>query len=170
MAQALTHSAPHIGDRPRPAKNYLNETTGIWSWMTTVDHKRIGVMYLVAVTSAFFLGGMFALMIRLTLLTPSHKLFAKVLIDADTYNRFFTLHGAIMVFLFIIPSIPASLANFVLPMMLGAKDVAFPRINLMSFYLWCAGAVVGITSMISGAVDTGWTFYTPYSTTTDGSV
>lgn len=170
MAQALTHSDPHLGDRPRPAKNYLNATTGIWSWMTTVDHKRIGVMYLVAVTSAFFVGGMFALLIRLTLLTPSHKLFGKVLIDADTYNRVFTLHGAIMVFLFIIPSIPGSLANFVLPLMLGAKDVAFPRLNLASFYLWCTGALLAVLSMIFGAVDTGWTFYTPYSTTTQNSV
>ncbi len=170
MAQALTHSDPHLGDRPRPAKNYLNATTGIWSWMTTVDHKRIGVMYLVAVSSAFFVGGMFALMIRLTLLTPSHKLFGKVLIDADTYNRVFTLHGAIMVFLFIIPSIPGSLANFVLPLMLGAKDVAFPRLNLASFYLWCTGAVLAVASMIFGAVDTGWTFYTPYSTTTQNAV
>jgi cytochrome c oxidase subunit I len=170
MPQALTHSEPHIGDRPRPAKNYLNATTGIWSWMTTVDHKRIGVMYLVAVSSAFFVGGMFALMIRLTLLTPSHKLFGKVLIDADTYNRVFTLHGAIMVFLFIIPSIPGSLANFVLPLMLGAKDVAFPRLNLASFYLWCTGAILAVVSMIFGAVDTGWTFYTPYSTTTQNSV
>ena len=170
MAQALTHSDPHIGDRPRPAKNYLNATTGIWSWMSTVDHKRIGVMYLIAVSSAFFIGGMFALMIRLTLLTPSHKLFGKVLIDADTYNRVFTLHGAIMVFLFIIPSIPGSLANFVLPLMLGAKDVAFPRLNLASFYLWLTGAALAVTSMIVGAVDTGWTFYTPYSTTTQNSV
>jgi cytochrome c oxidase subunit 1 len=170
MAQALTHSEPHIGDRPRPAKNYLNATTGIWSWMSTVDHKRIGVMYLVAVTSAFFVGGMFALLIRLTLLTPSHKLFGKVLIDADTYNRVFTLHGAIMVFLFIIPSVPGSLANFVLPLMLGAKDVAFPRLNLASFYLWCTGAVLAVMSMIFGAVDTGWTFYTPYSTTTQNAV
>jgi cytochrome c oxidase subunit 1 len=159
-----------LGDRPRPAKNYLNATTGIWSWMTTVDHKRIGVMYLVAVSSAFFVGGIFALLIRLTLLTPSHKLFGKVLIDADTYNRVFTLHGAIMVFLFIIPSVPGSLANFVLPLMLGAKDVAFPRLNLASFYLWCTGAVVAVTSMIFGAVDTGWTFYTPYSTTTQNAV
>lgn len=170
MAQALTHSDPHLGDRPRPKKNYLNATTGIWSWMTTIDHKRIGVMYLVAVTSAFFVGGIFALLIRLTLLTPSHKLFGKVLIDADTYNRVFTLHGAIMVFLFIIPSIPGSLANFVLPLMLGAKDVAFPRLNLASFYLWCTGALLAVTSMIFGAVDTGWTFYTPYSTTTQNSV
>jgi cytochrome c oxidase subunit 1 len=170
MAQALTHSDPHVGDRPRPAKNYLNATTGIWSWMSTVDHKRIGVMYLVAVTSAFFVGGMFALLIRLTLLTPSHKLFGKVLIDADTYNRVFTLHGAIMVFLFIIPSIPGSLANFILPLMLGAKDVAFPRLNLASFYLWCTGALLAVVSMIFGAVDTGWTFYTPYSSTTQNSV
>src|ERR1700689_2085268 len=170
MAQALTHTDPHLGDRPRPAKNYLNATTGIWSWMSTVDHKRIGVMYLVAVSSAFFVGGMFALLVRLTLLTPSHKLFGKVLIDADTYNRVFTLHGAIMVFLFIIPSIPGSLANFVLPLMLGAKDVAFPRLNLASFYLWCTGAVLAVASMVTGAVDTGWTFYTPYSTTTHASV
>ena len=170
MSQALTHTEPHIGDRPRPAKKYLNATSGIWSWMTTVDHKRIGVMYLVAVTSAFFVGGMFALLIRLTLLTPSHKLFGKVLIDADTYNRVFTLHGAIMVFLFIIPSIPGSLANFVLPLMLGAKDVAFPRLNLASFYLWMTGAALAVTSMIFGAVDTGWTFYTPYSTTTQNAV
>jgi cytochrome c oxidase subunit 1 len=170
MAQALTHSDPHLGDLPRPAKNYLNATTGIWSWMSTVDHKRIGVMYLVAVTSAFFVGGMFALLIRLTLLTPSHKLFGKVLIDADTYNRVFTLHGAIMVFLFIIPSIPGSLANFILPLMLGAKDVAFPRLNLASFYLWCTGALLAVVSMIFGAVDTGWTFYTPYSSTTQNSV
>jgi cytochrome c oxidase subunit 1 len=170
MAQALTHSDPHLGDRPRPAKNYLNATTGVWSWMSTVDHKRIGVMYLVAVTSAFFVGGMFALLVRLTLLTPSHKLFGKVLIDADTYNRVFTLHGAIMVFLFIIPSVPGSLANFVLPLMLGAKDVAFPRLNLASFYLWCGGATLAVASMIFGAVDTGWTFYTPYSTTTQNAV
>ncbi len=170
MSQALTHTEPHIGDRPRPAKNYLNATSGIWSWMSTVDHKRIGVMYLIAVTSAFFVGGMFALLIRLTLLTPSHKLFGKVLIDADTYNRVFTLHGAIMVFLFIIPSIPGSLANFVLPLMLGAKDVAFPRLNLASFYLWLTGAALAVTSMIFGAVDTGWTFYTPYSTTTQNAV
>src|SRR5487761_2273072 len=170
MAQALTHSDPHIGDRPRPAKNYLNETTGIWSWMTTVDHKRIGVMYLVAVSSAFFLGGILALLVRLTLLTPSHKLFGKVLIDAETYNRVFTLHGAIMVFLFIIPSIPGSLGNFVIPLMLGARDVAFPRLNLLSFYIYVFGAVFCLYSIVSGAVDTGWTFYTPYSTSTHTSV
>src|SRR5438105_7748417 len=158
------------GDRPRPAKNYLNETTGLWSWMSTLDHKRIGIMYLVGTLGAFMVGGIFALIVRLALLTPSHKLFGKVLMDAETYNRVFTLHGAIMVFLFIIPSIPGSVTNFVLPLMLGAKDVAFPRLNLASFYLWVAGAVMAVSSIILGAVDTGWTFYVPYSTTTSGTV
>jgi len=169
MEHTLT-SGSVLGDRPRPVKNYLNETTGIKSWLTTVDHKRIGIMYLCAVCTAFLLGGIFALLVRLSLLNPQHTLFGKQWVNAEMYNRFFTLHGAIMVFLFIIPAIPASLANFVLPMMLGAKDVAFPRINLMSFYLWCIGAVMAIGSMVIGAVDTGWTFYTPYSTTTDGAV
>jgi cytochrome c oxidase subunit I len=169
MEHTLT-SGNVTADRPRPAKNYLNETTGLWSWMSTVDHKRIGIMYLGAVSFAFLLGGIFALLVRLSLLNPQHTLFGKQWVTAEMYNRFFTLHGAIMVFLFIIPSIPASLANFVLPMMLGAKDVAFPRLNLTSFYLWVAGAALAIGSMVLGAVDTGWTFYTPYSTTTDGAV
>ncbi len=159
-----------VGDLPRPKKNYLNQTKGFWSWAATLDHKRIGVMYLVGVLTAFLMGGCFALLIRLTLLTPSHKLFGRVLIDAETYNRVFTLHGAIMVFLFIIPSVPAAMGNFVMPLMLGAKDVAFPRLNLASFYLWVTGALMAILAMILGAVDTGWTFYTPYSTTTDGPV
>ena len=169
MEHTLT-SGSVLGDRPRPSKNYLTVTTGIKSWLTTVDHKRIGIMYLCAVCFAFLLGGIFALLVRLSLLNPQHTLFGKQWVNAEMYNRFFTLHGAIMVFLFIIPAIPASLANFVLPMMLGAKDVAFPRINLMSFYLWCIGATMAIGSMVIGAVDTGWTFYTPYSTTTDGAV
>jgi cytochrome c oxidase subunit 1 len=116
------------------------------------------------------MGGIFALLVRLSLLNAKHMLFGKVWVTAETYNRFFTLHGAIMVFLFIIPAIPASLGNFVLPLMLGAKDVAFPRLNLASFYLWVTGAVMAVSSMVIGAVDTGWTFYTPYSTTTDGAV
>jgi cytochrome c oxidase subunit I len=169
MSQTLT-SHSHTADHPRPHKNYINESSGIWSWMTTLDHKRIGVMYLVGVLSAFFVGGIFALLVRLSLLTPSHMLFGKVLMTAETYNRVFTLHGAIMVFLFIIPSVPAALGNFVMPLMLGAKDVAFPRLNLASFYLWVGGAVLAVASMVIGAVDTGWTFYTPYSTTTQGAV
>jgi len=169
MEHALT-SQTRIGEKPRPKKNYLNETTGFWSWAGTLDHKRIGVMYLVGVLSAFFIGGVFALIVRLSLLTPKHMLFGRVLISADTYNRMFTLHGVVMIFLFIIPSVPAALGNFAMPLMLGAKDVAFPRLNLASFYLWCTGAVMGVTSMLTGAVDTGWTFYTPYSTTTNGTV
>jgi cytochrome c oxidase subunit 1 len=163
-------SGQHIGDLPRPVKNYLNNDKGIWSWMTTVDHKRIGLMYLVGTLSAFMVGGIFALFIRLSLLNPKHMLFGKVLMTAETYNRVFTLHGAIMVFVFIIPSVPAALGNFIMPLMIGAKDVAFPRLNLASFYLWVGGAILAVVSMITGAVDTGWTFYTPYSTTTQGSV
>ena len=170
MEHTVTTKGWVTGDRPRPAKNYLNETKGLWSWMSTLDHKRIGIMYLCAVSTAFLIGGVFALLVRLALLNPQHTLFGRVWVTAETYNRFFTLHGAVMVFLFIIPSIPGSLTNFVLPLMLGAKDVAFPRLNLASFYLWIGGAVLAISSMVFGAVDTGWTFYTPYSTSTDGAV
>jgi cytochrome c oxidase subunit 1 len=154
----------------RPKKHYLNETKGFKSWACTLDHKRIGVMYLVGVLFAFMLGGTFALLVRLSLMTSKHMLFGKVLMTAEQYNRAFTLHGAIMVFLFIIPAVPGSLGNFVLPLMLGAKDVAFPRLNLASFYLWVTGAVMALTTLVLGAVDTGWTFYTPYSTTTEGPV
>src|SRR5258707_12436871 len=111
MEHTLTTGA-HIGDRPRPEKNYLNASSGIWSWMTTVDHKRLGIMYLVGVLSAFLVGGIFALLIRLSLLTPSHTLFGKQLLTAETYNKVFTLHGGIMVFRFIIPSCRAALGNF----------------------------------------------------------
>ena len=149
----------------QPAVNYLNEKKGLRSWLFTLDHKRIGVMYLWSVLTAFFLGGVFAMLIRLELLTPQ-----KTIMEADTYNQAFTLHGAIMTFLFIIPAIPASLGNFVLPLLLGAKDVAFPRLNLASYYIYVAGALFAITAMVTGGVDTGWTFYTPYSTTTGGAV
>ncbi len=141
--------------------NYLNHTHGLKSWLTTLDHKRIGVMYLICILTAFLLGGIFALLVRTEHLTPGHTI-----VDAETYNRFFTLHGAIMIFLFIIPGIPAALGNFVLPLMLGAKDVAFPRLNLTSWYLWIIGALFAVVTIGLGGVDTGWTFYTPYSTTT----
>ncbi len=161
--------------QPLPAEenapiNYLNETRGIWSWMTTLDHKRIGVMYLVGVIVSFFLGGVMAILLRTELFSAGPGV-AKLIGDAlghdkwqDTYNQMFTLHGALMVFLFIIPGIPAAFGNFVLPIMLGAKDVAFPRLNLFSFYLWCGGAVFFIAAIALGGLDTGWTFYTPYST------
>jgi len=145
--------------------NYLNHSTGILSWIFTLDHKRVAVMYLISILTAFFLGGMFALLIRTHLLMPGAKI-----IDADTYNQVFTLHGAIMIFLFIIPGIPAALGNLVLPLMLGAKDVAFPRLNLASWWLWVLGATFTLSSMILGAADTGWTFYTPYSTSTNTAV
>ncbi len=146
-------------------ENYLNHGRGLWSWLTTLDHKRIGIMYLVSILAAFLLGGVFALLLRTELLTPQ-----QTIMKPDTYNQMFTLHGAVMIFLFIIPGIPAALGNFVLPLMLGAKDVAFPRLNLASYYLWVTGALFALVSIITGAVDTGWTFYTPYSTTTSTSV
>ncbi len=145
--------------------NYLNETRGIWSWLSTLDHKRIGLMYLAGILFSFFLGGIFALLIRTELAAPGQTILPAMGEGTwrDTYNQVFTLHGAIMVFLFIIPSIPAAMGNFILPIMLGAKDVAFPRLNLMSFYLWCIGAVLFIATIAVGGLDTGWTFYTPYS-------
>ena len=146
-------------------KNYLNEETTIRSWLLTLDHKRIGLMYLFAIMFFFMVGGFFALGIRLELLTPRGDI-----MDADTYNKFFTLHGAIMVFMFIIPSVPAAMGNLILPVMLGAKDVAFPRLNLASWYIYVTGSIIGIYSMVSGGVDTGWTFYTPYSSSTETAV
>jgi cytochrome c oxidase subunit 1 len=145
--------------------NYLNCARGLLSWLGTVDHKRIGIMYLVSVLTAFFVAGMLALLIRTELILPGGQL-----MDADQYNQLFTLHGAIMIFLVIIPSVPASLGNFVLPIMLGAKDVAFPRLNLFSYYLWVTGAVFAVGSILLGGVDTGWTFYVPYSTRADGAM
>ncbi|MFM7133729.1 MAG: cbb3-type cytochrome c oxidase subunit I [Planctomycetota bacterium] len=142
--------------------NYLTFTRGLLSWIFTLDHKRIGVMYLFAVLGSFFVGGVMALLVRTKLLFPGKVEW----MTADDYNKAFTLHGAIMVFLVIIPSIPAALGNFVLPIMLGAKDVAFPRLNLFSFYLWMLGAICAIWSLLAGGFDTGWTFYTPYSTKT----
>jgi cytochrome c oxidase subunit 1 len=147
-------------------KNYLNQETTIKSWLLTMDHKRIGLMYLFAIMFFFAVGGFFALMIRLELLTP----LGGDILDANTYNVFYTLHGAIMVFMFIIPSVPAALGNLILPVMLGTKDVAFPRLNLASWYIYVVGSCIGIYSIVFGGVDTGWTFYTPYSSSTDTAV
>jgi len=145
--------------------NYLKNSSGVLSWICTLDHKRIGIMYLIGILASFFIGGMLAMALRAHLLKPAGWLFSN-----DDYNQVFTLHGAIMVFLFIIPSIPAALGNFLVPVMLGAKDVAFPRLNLSSFYLWVTGAVFFIAALLGSGLDTGWTFYTPYSTTSDTSV
>ncbi len=150
-------------------ENYLKNTSGVFSWLFTLDHKRIGIMYLIGILTAFFIGGMLAMAIRFHLMQPDGMLFSGEKAN-DYYNQVFTLHGAIMVFLFIIPSIPAALGNFLVPVMLGAKDVAFPRLNLCSFYLWVTGAIFFICALLGSGLDTGWTFYTPYSTTTDTSV
>lgn len=147
------------------SSNYLNAKGGFWGWALTLDHKRIGIMYLVSIFFFFMIGGIFALLLRSELLTPG-----KNFIDAQTYNQFFTLHGAIMVFLVIIPGIPASLGNFALPLQIGAKDVAFPRLNLMSYYIYMIGSLFAVCSIVFGAIDTGWTFYAPYSITAQGKV
>src|SRR6187397_744352 len=160
MASPST-TADLVAPRPSPASdNYLTHEKGFLSWALTLDHKRIGVMYLVSVLAAFALGGTFALILRTELLTPG-----KTIIEHDTYNQMFTLHGAVMVFLVIIPGIPAALGNIVLPLQLGAKDRAFPRLNLARHYLWLLGCARMLFSLIMNAADTGWTFYAPYSTT-----
>jgi cytochrome c oxidase subunit 1 len=140
-------------------KNYINAEYGIRSWLFTTDHKRIALLYLLSITLFFFLGGFYALLIRLELLTPQGDL-----MQADTYNKVFTMHGQIMVFFFLIPSIPAVLGNFLIPIMIGAKDLAFPRINLISWYIYIVAGLLYMHAVMTGGVDTGWTFYTPFST------
>ena len=140
--------------------NYLNAEYGWKSWLFTKDHKRIAILYIISITAMFFLGGIFAGLIRIELLTPQGDL-----VNSDTYNKFFTMHGIIMVFFFLIPSIPATLGNFFVPMMIGAKDLAFPRINLLSWYIYIIGALFALSAVVMGGVDTGWTFYTPFSST-----
>ena len=140
-------------------ENYLNKEYGIRSWLLTTDHKRIAILYLISLTFFFFVGGFLALLIRLELLTPAGDLML-----ADTYNKVFTMHGMVMVFFFLIPVVPAVLGNFLVPIMIGAKDLAFPRINLLSWYLYVIGGLLITHCMMTGGVDTGWTFYTPFST------
>jgi len=140
-------------------KNYLNAEYGIRSWLFTTDHKRIALLYLLSITAFFFIGGFAALLIRLELLTPAGDL-----LSADAYNKAFTMHGQVMVFFFLIPSIPAVLGNFLIPMMVGAKDLAFPRINLISWYIYVIAGILYIHCLVTGGVDTGWTFYPTFST------
>jgi cytochrome c oxidase subunit I len=140
-------------------KNYINAEYGIRSWLFTTDHKRIALLYLLSITAFFFIGGFYALLIRLELLTPAGDLLA-----ADTYNKAFTMHGQVMVFFFLIPSIPAVLGNFLVPLMVGAKDLALPRINLLSWYIYIVAGILYFHCIMTGGVDTGWTFYTPFST------
>ena len=143
-----------------PREHYLNVSYGVRSWLFTTDHKRIALLYLLAITFFFFVGGAFAVLIRLELMTPAGDL-----VQSETYNKLFTMHGLIMVFFFLIPSIPAVLGNFLVPMMIGARDLAFPRLNLASWYIFIVGGLFTMFAVVAGGVDTGWTFYTPYSST-----
>lgn len=157
-------NSAHHGD------NYLNWEKGLWSWLTTVDHKRIGLMYFITVMLFFFVGGVMALLLRLELFAPNLAAnTGQVLANGDVYNQVMTYHGAIMVFMVIVPGIPAILGNFFLPIMIGAKDVAFPKINLASWYMFMFGAALAILTFFFKKIDTGWTFYTPYSIKTGGS-
>jgi cytochrome c oxidase subunit 1 len=143
-----------------PARqNYLNASIGIRSWLLTTDHKRIALLYFAGITFFFFIGGLAATLIRFELITPGPTLGSP-----DFYNRLFTMHGIIMVWFFLIPSIPTTMGNFMIPLMIGARDLAFPRLNLLSWYLYIAGGLITITALLLGGVDTGWTFYEPYST------
>src|SRR3989440_7282725 len=149
MTSVTYHDVRFI--EPAKSRNYLNVDYGAFSWLLTRDHKRIGILYAVSVSIMFILGGFFAMLMRLELLTPAGDLFT-----SDMYNKLFTLHGVVMVFFFLIPVIPAILGNFILPIQLGAKDLAFPKINLLSWYLYMIAAVMGLVVIITGGVDTGW--------------
>ena len=152
--QSSVEQSEHHGEN----ENYLNHETGLWSWLTTKDHKRIGILYCLSLAVVFLVAGVLAIFMRLELSGPGETIMSN-----DTYNQVFTMHGIMMVFLFLVPSVPAILGNFVLPIQLGAKDVAFPRLNLASYYVYLAGGLLVMAALIVGKVDTGWTFYTPYS-------
>jgi cytochrome c oxidase subunit 1 len=145
--------------------SYLDAQRGLRSWLVTKDHKRIAILFMIATAAALVLGGVFALLLRIELLEPD-----QVFLSALSYNRMFTHHGIVMVFLFMVPVIPSVFGNFFLPMMLGAPDLAFPRLNLASFYVYVAGAIIVLAALWFGGIDTGWTFYAPYSTTSPTSV
>jgi cytochrome c oxidase subunit 1 len=146
-------------------KNYLNEEKGILSWLTTLDHKRIAIMYMISVLTFFLFGGLAAMLIRAQLWTGHNTFFTD-----NTYNQIMTYHGATMVFMVIIPGLPAIFGNFFLPIHIGAKDVAFPRLNLMSWYVFMIGACLALSTLFTEKIDTGWTFYTPYSLKTSTAV
>src|SRR5438876_11039083 len=142
-----------------PPHHYLNDGYGITSWLLTRDHKRIALLYLAAITLFFFVGGAMAVLIRLELATPGGDL-----VSDETYNKLFTMHGVMMVFFFLIPAIPSVLGNFLVPIMIGAKDLAFPKLNLASWYIYMLGGLFTLYALIAGGVDTRWTFYPPLST------
>jgi cytochrome c oxidase subunit 1 len=153
-------STATLEPRVQAPRNYLNADYGWRSWLFTLDHKRIALLYMVSITFFFMIGGFFAVLMRIHLIEPQGAL-----VQPETYNKLFTLHGVIMIFFFLIPSIPAVLGNFLIPLMVGARDLAFPRLNLLSWYIYIAGGLFTLYAAIAGGVDTGWTFYTPYSST-----
>lgn len=157
MAAVEVRETAPIQETPR--STYLNNGHSAKSWLLTVDHKRIGILYLLGVTTFFVIGAIFALLVRIELLTPAGDF-----MSAATYNKVFTMHGVVMVFFVLIPSVPATLGNFLIPIMIGARDVAFPKLNLLSWYLYMTGGAFVVATAALGGVDTGWTFYTPYST------
>jgi cytochrome c oxidase subunit I len=148
----------------RIEKNYLTEGHTLKSWLLTTDHNRIGILYLISILFYFLIAAIAAALMRMELITPAGDM-----VTSETYNKLFTIHGTLMVWFFLIPSIPAVLGNFVLPMMLGARDVAFPKLNLLSWYLFNTGGLLALYAVVFGGVDTGWTFYTPYSSTYSNS-
>jgi cytochrome c oxidase subunit 1 len=158
-AQSGEATAAHAASKRAPFETYLNNDFSWKSWIYTLDHKRIGMMYLVFISVMFLLGGWAASMVRYNLIEPQGML------GAEAYNRWFTAHGVLMVFFFLVPSIPATLGNFLVPLMLGTRDVAFPKLNMLSFYLYASGAIVCLGALVAGGIDTGWTFYAPLSST-----
>src|SRR5438309_4344728 len=154
---AIAAELPRTARAPR---NYLSEGRSLTAWLLTTDHKRIGLLYLYSILFYFIIAAVAAAVMRLELITPPGDL-----VTSETYNKLFTVHGTLMVWFFLIPSIPTVLGNFLIPMMIGARDVAFPKLNLLSWYLFMAGGAFAIYAILSGGVDTGWTFYTPYSST-----
>ena len=152
--------AAAVRQEAKAREGYLGNDYSLKSWLLTTDHKRIGLMYMASISLFFFIGGAAATLMRMELLTPK----GDVLSSPDAYNRLFTMHGVVMIFFFLIPSIPAVFGNFLIPLMIGARDLAFPRLNLLSWYLYILGGVLAIGVLIFGGIDTGWTFYTPFST------
>lgn len=157
VADRQTVPAPEAKEERPP--HYLNWDYSLKSWIFTQDHKRIAIMYLASITVFFFIGGIFAMLFRIELMTPEGDF-----LEPDTYNKFFTLHGVIMIFFFLIPSVPATLGNFLVPLMVGARDLAFPKINLLSYHVYVGAGILALAALGAGGVDTGWTFYAPLST------
>ncbi len=159
MTDIAIHPVREDAPALRGVRSYLDEGHTLWSWLSTTDHKRIAILYAIGITVFFFIGGAAATLMRIQLVTPDADF-----VSAETYNRLFSIHGIVMVWFFLVPSIPATMGNFFLPMMIGARDVAFPRLNLASWYIYIFGAAFTVLCVVAGGVDTGWTFYTPYST------